>query len=115
MSTDTASKVLKSLWSQRTNLVLMDDVLHCSWKDVAGNNCLHANGHTSCVSSFHLGRADAPTRRHLRVAKVLEKAQQRFYWVGQWQDVEEWCRTCIICGAQKSPVKHRCAPMEVAR
>eukprot|EP00731_Ephydatia_muelleri_P028203 Em0019g1076a len=37
--------------------------------------------------------------------KVLEKAQQRFYWVDQRQDVEEWCRTCTICGAQKSPAK----------
>eukprot|EP00731_Ephydatia_muelleri_P018873 Em0011g913a len=31
-----ASKVLKSLWSQKTNLVLVDDVLYRSWKDVAG-------------------------------------------------------------------------------
>eukprot|EP00731_Ephydatia_muelleri_P037077 Em0391g6a len=56
---------------------------------------------------------DAPTGGHLGVAKVLEKAQQRFYWVGQRQDVEEWCRTCTTCGAQKSPAKHRRAPMEV--
>eukprot|EP00731_Ephydatia_muelleri_P018901 Em0011g941a len=56
---------------------------------------------------------DAPTGGHLGVAKVLEKAQQRFYWVGQRQDVEERCRTCTRCGAQKSPAKHRRAPMEV--
>ena len=56
---------------------------------------------------------DAPTGGHLGVAKVLEKAQQRFYWVGQRLDVEEWCRTCTRCGAQKSPAKHRRAPMEV--
>eukprot|EP00731_Ephydatia_muelleri_P029955 Em0021g478a len=49
---------------------------------------------------------DAPTGGHLGVAKVLEKAQQRFYWVGQRQDVDEWCRTCTRCGAQKSPAKH---------
>ena len=56
---------------------------------------------------------NAPTGGHLGVVKVLEKAQQRFYWVGQRQDVEEWCRTCTIRGAQKFPVKHRRAPMEV--
>ena len=33
--------------------------------------------------------------------------------MGQRQDVEEWCRTCTRCGAQKSPAKHRRAPMEV--
>ena len=33
--------------------------------------------------------------------------------MGQRQDVEEWGRTCTICGAQKSPAKHRRSPMEV--
>eukprot|EP00731_Ephydatia_muelleri_P029947 Em0021g470a len=111
-----ASKVLKSLWSQKTNLVLVDDVLYRSWKDVAGkglNNCLQMVVPHVLVPSILAELHDAPTGGHLGVAKVLEKAQQRFYWVGQRQDVDEWCRTCTRCGAQKSPAKHRRAPMEV--
>ena len=111
-----ASKVLKSLWSQKTNLVLVDDVLYRSWKDVAGkglNNCLQMVVPHVLVPSILAELHDAPTGGHLGVVKVLEKAQQRFYWVGQRQDVEEWCRTCTRCGAQKSPAKHRRAPMEV--
>eukprot|EP00731_Ephydatia_muelleri_P029956 Em0021g479a len=104
-----ASKVLKSLWSQKTNLVLVDDVLYRSWKDVAGkglNNCLQMVVPHVLVPSILAELHDAPTGGHLGVAKVLEKAQQRFYWVGQRQDVDEWCRTCTRCGAQKSPAKH---------
>ena len=81
-----ASKVLKSLWSQKTNLVLVDDVLYRSWKDVAGkglNNCLQMVVPHVLVLSILAELHDAPTGGHLGVAKVLEKAQQRFYWVGQ--------------------------------
>eukprot|EP00731_Ephydatia_muelleri_P025679 Em0017g762a len=71
------------------------------------------DGLDTVLSQNHQELHDAPTGGHLGVAKVLEKAQQRFYWVGQRLDVEEWCRTCTRCGAQKSPAKHRRAPMEV--
>ena len=77
------------------------------------NNCLQMVVPHVLVPSMLAELLDAPTGGHLCVAKVLAKAQQRFYWVGQRQDVEQWCRTCTIRGAQKSPAKHRRAPMEV--
>ena len=94
----------------------MDDVLHRLWKDVAGkgvNNCLKMVVTHVLVPSMLAELHDAPTGGHLGVAKLLEKAQLRFFWVGQRQDVDEWCRTSNICGAQKSSAKHRRAPMEV--
>ena len=72
--------------------MLVDDVLHCSWNDVAGkalNNCLQMVMPHVLVPSILAELHDAPTGEHLGVAKVLEKGRQRFNWVGQGQDVEE--------------------------
>ena len=112
----TASSTLKSLWSQKLHLVLLDGVLYRSWKDASGNgqnSCLQLVLPKVLVPSILSELHDAPTGGHLGVSKVLDKAHQRFYWVGQRHDIEEWCRSCTVCGAQKSPMKHRRAPMEV--
>eukprot|EP00731_Ephydatia_muelleri_P014867 Em0008g587a len=74
-----ASKVLKSLWSQTTNLVLVDDVLHRSWKDVAGkglNNCLQMVMPHVLVPYILAELHDAPKRGHLGVVKVLESTAE---------------------------------------
>lgn len=55
---------------------------------------------------------NAPTGGHLGVTKVLEKVRERFYWVGQRRDVEDWCRECELCASRKSPQQHRHAPMQ---
>lgn len=55
---------------------------------------------------------NAPTGGHLGVTKTLEKAW-RFYWVGQHQDVEDWCRDYTMYGSRKSPPKKHQAPMQV--
>ena len=55
---------------------------------------------------------NAPTGGHLGVTKTMEKAR-RFYWVGQRQDVEDWCRDCTMCGSRKSPPKKHQAPMQI--
>ena len=49
---------------------------------------------------------------NLGVTKTMEKAQ-RFYWVDQRQDVEDWCRDCTMCGSRKSPPKKHQAPMQI--
>ena len=54
---------------------------------------------------------DASTAGHLGVQKTLGKLQQRFYWVGQRKDVEEWCHHCDICASRKFPLKHPKAPL----
>ena len=50
---------------------------------------------------------------HLRVKKTLEKFQNRFYWVGQRQDVAEWCKACPECASRKSGSRKRQASMQL--
>ena len=40
---------------------------------------------------------------HLGFEKTLEKVKERFYWPGQYKDVQEWCWTYAICAARKTP------------
>ena len=48
----------------------------------------------------------------LGVMKTLRKIQQKYYWLGQRKDVEEWCRQCKVCASRKSPSTHPKAPMQ---
>ena len=91
----TARSILKSLRSHK--VILFDGVL--SWKDASVACRWYL---PSVLSEFQ----DALTGGQLGVAKVLEKTYQRFYWMGQRHDIEEWCTTCTVCGAQTSPMKH---------
>ena len=40
---------------------------------------------------------------HMGAAKTLEKVRARFYWPGQRNDVDMWCRKCAICNSCKAP------------
>ena len=46
---------------------------------------------------------DSATAGHLGVQKTLDKIRRRFYWVGQRQDVEDWCCRCEACVAARKP------------
>ena len=40
---------------------------------------------------------------HLGQDKTLSRLKERFYWPGHWNDVHQWCRTCLICATRKTP------------
>jgi len=46
---------------------------------------------------------DSFSEGHFGVNKTLDRIQKRFYWSTCKQDVEDWCRTCMICVAKKGP------------
>jgi len=37
------------------------------------------------------------------VNKTLDRIRKRFYWSTCKQDVEDWCKTCLVCVAKKGP------------
>ena len=39
---------------------------------------------------------------HLGIDKCLGKLKEKFYWLGQYNDVKQWCSTCVTCAARKS-------------
>ena len=108
------SHAVQSLWSQTQQLVVKDQLFYRIWEDVAGGGAnrrqLYILPHKLVpivLKQLH----DASTAGHLGVQKTLGKLKQRFYWVGQRKDVEEWCHHCDICASRKFPLKHPKAPL----
>ena len=55
---------------------------------------------------------DSATAGHLGVQITVDKIQIHFKWVGQHQDVEDWCHRCEACAARKPSVPSRVAPVQ---
>ena len=51
---------------------------------------------------------------HMGAAKTLEKVRARFYWPGQRNDVDMWCKKCAICNSRKAPLGRARAPLEIS-
>ena len=49
---------------------------------------------------------------HLGTEKTLARVKERFYWPGHYNDVQEWCKTCAVCAARKTPAPKARAPLQ---
>ena len=52
------------------------------------------------------------TGGHLGQEKTLSKLKERFYWPGHYNDVRDWCKTCVACSKRKSPPTTQKAPLQ---
>ena len=50
---------------------------------------------------------------HLGQRKTLSLLRTRFYWPGHATDVKNFCRTCHVCSARKSPIPTRRANLHM--
>ena len=93
--------------------MLKNGILYRCWEDVPGKGLnkrlqlvLPKDSATEVLSKLH-------NAGHLGVKKTLEKVQTLFYWVGQRQDVAEWCKACPECASPKSGPRKPRAPMQL--
>ena len=96
--------VVKSYWAQWDSLRIDNGVLKRLWESVDGTTqtmqtILPRSKINEVLQVVH----DGTSGGHLGVNKTLAKVRQRFYWVNCRRDVEDWCRSCTICGASKGP------------
>jgi len=52
---------------------------------------------------------DATSAGHLGCDKTIAKVSQLGYWVGMLQDIEKYCRECIVCQCTMCP-QHQSKP-----
>jgi len=45
-----------------------------------------------------------PTAGHLGPEKTAARIKQVGYWVGMFQDIEQYCRACQVCQVSKLPM-----------
>ena len=92
---------LFALWDQ---LVLQDSVLYRHFISADGiQDCLQLiapkSQHQKILEELHSGAVAG----HLGEEKTLNRLRQRFYWPGHFNDVRDFCRTCPVCIATKTP------------
>ena len=49
---------------------------------------------------------------HLGVDKSLGKLKEQFYWPGHYNDVQQWCASCVSCATRKSGGPTRRGPLQ---
>ena len=95
--------------------MLKNGIVYRQWEDVPGKGLnkrlqlvLPKEMAAEVLAKIH----NSSTAGHLGVKKTQEKVQSRFYWVGQWHDVAEWCKACPVCASRKSGPRKQ-APMQL--
>jgi len=54
---------------------------------------------------------EGPLGGHLGVDKTLARVQERFYWPGYHDDIQNRCRCCAACATRKNPTPTSRAPL----
>ena len=57
------------------------------------------------LQELHAGVASG----HLGEEKTMSRLRERFYWPGQWNAVQDWCRTCAVCATFPCLFPLRCS------
>ena len=101
-----ANPVVGSLWSQFNRLKLEDGLLFRSYESADGGVehlqlCIPRKMVKDILELLH----DTPTAGHLGTKKTTERVVARFYWNGWRQDVEDYYRSCTICGERNAPTE----------
>ena len=59
------------------------------------------------LKEIHAGVAGG----HLGEEKTMSRLKERYYWLGHWTDVWEFCRTCSECTSRESPSPRNRGPL----
>ncbi|CAL1687616.1 unnamed protein product [Lasius platythorax] len=108
---DVAAKIYWSYWDA---LVLKDGVLFKKWespnlKSKIFQIIVPRNFINQILEVAH----DSASGGHFGVNKTLEKIRKRFYCATCKHDVEDWCRSCKVCVARKSPSGKGKSPLQI--
>ena len=98
------------IWDQ---LIIKDDLLWRLFENNAGTGCITQlvvpnSLKTAVLHGVHEGVLGG----HLGVDKSLGKLKERFYWPGHYNDVQQWCATCVSCATRKPEGPTRRGPLQ---
>jgi hypothetical protein len=54
---------------------------------------------------------DAPFSGHLSTAKTYARVLERYYWKGMYDDIKNYCESCVVCSRRKVPHRQGNIPM----
>ena len=107
-----ASVTLDRFYKSFDSLVVKNNVLCRKWTD---KTAMEREQIVVPTYLTHIILDDAHcqyvTVGHLGVAKTFEMIQRKFYWLGFFKAVEEFCKNCEICAKNKTVPRPR-SPMK---
>ena len=89
---------VKAYWAQWSVIEMCDGVLYRKIRDEATKKTkwqliVPVSLREEILKMVH----DNPSAGHLGITRTIARVQNRFYWVGYTQYIENWCRRCDVC------------------
>ena len=103
----------KRYWGQWDSLKLMGGVMYRKYETADGNGShwqviMPRSLRPSFLERVHNDKMAG----HLGMEKTRRRVQQRAYWFGWREDVDNYCRRCDLCASRKPPARRLRAPMQ---
>ena len=100
------------LWKLRKRLLIKDGLLVRCHRLHAGLDPIEQVVLPKCLQSMVMESLhDSPFAGHFGVKRTLARVQLRYYWPGYLKDVEDWCKSCVVCQQRKGPQSKNVAPL----
>ena len=101
------------LWKLRASLLIQDGVLMRHYRFGAGREPIEQVVLPNAMKDLAMeSMHDNMFAGHFGVKKTLTRVKLRYYWPGYMKDVEDWCRTCLVCQRRKHPPSKNVAPLQ---
>ena len=102
----------EKLWKNKSKLLVKDNLLVKHYRFRAGLRPIEQIILPKCLKNMVLESLhDNEWAGHFGIKRTTARVKMRYYWPGYQQDIEEWCKTCIICQQRKNPTSKNTAPM----
>lgn len=84
-----------------------NNILYRKFENESGKETIWQIALPKALRKFVLKQVhDSVTGGHLGITKTLSKVTSRFFWHKMREDVDIWCKTCDLCGAEKFPKRN---------
>ena len=102
----------KRLWKIKKSLKIKGQVLFRYRKIRAGLKPIEQVVLPKCLKNMVLESLhDSEFSGHFGTKRTQARVQIRYYWPGYNEDVEDWCKTCLVCQERKNPQAKNTAPL----
>ena len=106
------STIGKRLWKIKRMLKIKGEVLFRYRRIHAGLEPFEQIILPKCLKNMVLESLhDSEFSGHFGTKRTLARVQIRYYWPGYSKDIEEWCKSCLVCQERKNPPSKNISPL----
>ena len=101
---------IEAKYKKICNLLVIKDGVLCKIKNKDDNQLVIVvpeSMRREIMEQLH----SAPLSGHLAFTRTYNKVYERFFWPGMKDEVEDFCKTCDLCGSRRNPHTRAKAPL----